>query len=121
METNLCPKKSPNLYTCKNCDYNTYSFKDYKKHLSTAKQKLETARNYLNSNDYLKNNSTYQNLLSARETAEQNFNKARDFYDSEKYYKDNMKETSFLFRKGLRPDIRKWNRILWEIMLMRWI
>ena len=37
METNLCPKKSPNLYTCKNCDYNTCSFKDYKKHLSTAK------------------------------------------------------------------------------------
>ena len=37
MLANLNPKKSQKEYTCGACDYNTSSFKDYKKHLSTAK------------------------------------------------------------------------------------
>ncbi len=39
MATNLNPKKSQKEYTCDACDYNTSSFKDYKKHLITAKHK----------------------------------------------------------------------------------
>jgi hypothetical protein len=37
MLANLNPKKSQKEYTCDDCDYNTSSLKDYKKHLSTAK------------------------------------------------------------------------------------
>ena len=39
MTTNINPKKSQQLYFCETCDYNTSSFKDYNKHLSTAKHK----------------------------------------------------------------------------------
>ena len=39
MATNLNPKKSQQEYTCETCYYNTSSFKDYNKHLSTAKHK----------------------------------------------------------------------------------
>ena len=37
MATNLNPLKSQQEYNCDTCDYNTSNFKDYKKHLSTAK------------------------------------------------------------------------------------
>jgi hypothetical protein len=39
METNINPKKSPQLHICIKCDYNTSSLKDYNKHLTTAKHK----------------------------------------------------------------------------------
>ena len=37
MATNLNPLKSQQEYNCDTCHYNTTNFKDYKKHLSTAK------------------------------------------------------------------------------------
>ena len=34
-----CPKKSPKIFCCNNCQYSTSNSKDYNKHLSTAKHR----------------------------------------------------------------------------------
>lgn len=42
---NKNPQKSPQIFLCEVCDYNTCSYKDYKKHLSTDKHRRITMDN----------------------------------------------------------------------------
>lgn len=58
------PKKSPLIFECKKCNYNTSSKKDYNKHLLTRKHNLE-----INGNKWKSKNPTCENCEKTFKTA----------------------------------------------------
>ena len=55
-------QKSPKIYSCHNCNYNTCNFKDYNKHLNTRKHKNRTELNVLEH----KNPKNPQNIFECK-------------------------------------------------------